>query len=150
MSLREQLDDDLKAALRAREATRLSVIRGIKAAMMAAETRGQRTTLDDQGIMQVIAKEMKDRRDALPEFERGGRPDLADKLREEMDILAHYLPEPLSADEIASLIEETIGAVGATGPKDMGKVMAALGAKTRGRADGRLVADMVKARLSGL
>ncbi|PSR28603.1 hypothetical protein SAMN00768000_0630 [Sulfobacillus thermosulfidooxidans DSM 9293] len=148
MSLREQLNEDLKSAMRAKDQARLSVIRSIKAGILAQETRSERTTLDDEGILQVIVKEIKERKDANSEFEKAGRQDLVEKNLKEIEILSSYLPEPLSEDELAQLIDAAITACGATSPKDMGKVMAIVNPQIRGRADGRHVADLVKARLS--
>ncbi|OLZ10466.1 GatB/YqeY domain-containing protein [Sulfobacillus thermosulfidooxidans] len=148
MSLREQLNEDLKSAMRAKDQARLSVIRSIKAGILAQETRSERTTLDDEGILQVIVKEIKERKDANSEFEKAGRQDLVEKNLKEIEILSLYLPEPLSEDELAQLIDAAITACGATSPKDMGKVMAIVNPQIRGRADGRHVADLVKARLS--
>ncbi|MCL5971800.1 MAG: GatB/YqeY domain-containing protein [Firmicutes bacterium] len=150
MSLREQLNEDLKTAMRAKDQARLVVIRGIKAGILAAETRSERITLDDDGILQVIAKELKERRDALPDFERSGRQDLVDKLNHEMELLSQYLPTPLTSDELRRLVNEAVQSVGASGPKDMGKVMAWLTPKTRGRADGREVSALVKEQLASL
>lgn len=147
MSLRDRLNEDLKTAMRAKDAVRLSVIRGIKAAILQAETRGERVTLDESGIVQVIAKEVKERQDAVVEFERGARQDLVDKLQAEIAVLREYLPEPLSADQLAALIEEAIVSTGAQGPKDMGRVMGWLTPKTRGRAEGKAVSEAVKEAL---
>lgn len=134
--------------MRAKDQARLSVIRSIKAGILAQETRSERTTLDDEGILQVIVKEIKERKDANSEFEKAGRQDLVEKNLKEIEILSSYLPEPLSEDELAQLIDAAITACGATSPKDMGKVMAIVNPQIRGRADGRHVADLVKARLS--
>lgn len=134
--------------MRAKDQARLSVIRSIKAGILAQETRSERTTLDDEGILQVIVKEIKERKDANSEFEKAGRQDLVEKNLKEIEILSLYLPEPLSEDELAQLIDAAITACGATSPKDMGKVMAIVNPQIRGRADGRHVADLVKARLS--
>ncbi len=147
MSLRERLNDDLKQAMRDKDAVRLTVIRGIKAAVLQAETRGERTTLDDSGIVAVIAKEVKERQDAAPDFERGGRQDLVDKLAQEIAVLQQYLPEPLSESELTALISEALKETGAQGPKDMGKMMGWLSPRTRGRADGRMVSEAVKRAL---
>ena len=147
MSLRERLNDDLKQAMRDKDAVRLSVIRGVKAAVLQAETRGERTTLDDAGIVAVIVKEVKERQDATADFERGGRQDLVDKLVEEIAVLQQYLPEPLTEKELTALITEALSETGAQGPKDMGKVMGWLTPRTRGRADGRMVAEAVKTAL---
>lgn len=147
MSLRDRLNEDLKDAMRAKDAVRLSVIRGIKAAILQAETRGERVVLDEPGILQVLAKEVKERQDAIQEFERGGRGDLVDKLTQELAVLQDYLPEPLSEAELAQLIQEAIAETDAEGPKDMGRVMGWLTPKTRGRADGKAVSEAVKAAL---
>ncbi|MCY0880693.1 MAG: GatB/YqeY domain-containing protein [Firmicutes bacterium] len=149
MSLRDRLNEDLKSAMRAHDTVRLSVIRGIKAAILSEETRDQRTTLDDDGIIRVIAKEVKQRQESLPDFERSGRSDLVQQLHQELDILSEYLPAPLSDDEVKALVEEAVAATGAAQPKDMGLVMGWLAPRTRGRADGRLVAELVKERLAG-
>ena len=147
MSLRDRLNEDLKDAMRAKDAVRLSVIRGIKAAILQVETRGERVVLDEPGILQVLAKEVKERQDAIQEFERGGRADLVDKLNQELAVLKDYLPEPLSQAELAQLILEAIAETGAEGPKDMGRVMGWLTPKTRGRADGKAVSEAVKMAL---
>ncbi len=148
--LREQLDADLKLALRERHAVRLSVIRQVKAAVLAQETRHARTTLDDQGIQAVIVKEIKERRDALAEFERAHRNDLADKARAEIAELSRYLPEAMSPAELQRLVDQAIEDSGAAGARDLGAVMAKVLPQTRGRVDGRTVSDMVRERLSQL
>ncbi|MBX5466801.1 MAG: GatB/YqeY domain-containing protein [Firmicutes bacterium] len=148
MSLRERLDEDLKAALRAKDATRLGVIRGIKAAVLAQETQSRRTVLDDDGIIAVIVREVKERREVLPQFEAAGRQDLVEKAKAEIAVLESYLPEPFSPAELSALIAEAIAATGAAGPKDHGKVMGWLAPKIRGRADGRQVAERVREQLS--
>lgn len=147
MSLADRLNEDLKSAMRAKDALRLSVIRGVKAAVLQAETRSERTTLDDQGILQVIVKEVKERRDSTAEFERAGRPDLVEKLNQEIAVLEQYLPEPLNDQELDQLIREAIDDTGAQGPQDMGRVMGWLTPRTRGRADGSKVSQLVKAAL---
>jgi uncharacterized protein YqeY len=146
--LREQLDADLKAALRQHDALRLSLIRQVKASVLAQETRGRRVTLDDPDILAVIAKEIKEREEVLPDFERGGRADLVEKARAEIAVLEEYLPPKLSDADLQDLVEAAVREVGAEGPRDMGRVMAVLTPKTRGRADGRTVSELVRARLS--
>ncbi|MDA8198273.1 MAG: GatB/YqeY domain-containing protein [Thermaerobacter sp.] len=148
--LRDQLDADLKRALRERHAVRLSVIRQVKAAVLAQETRHVRTTMDDQGIQAVIVKEIKERRDALAEFERAHREDLADKARAEISELSRYLPAALSPAELQALVDRAIEHVGATSARDLGAVMAKVLPETRGRADGRTVSDVVRDRLNRL
>ncbi len=147
MSLREQLNEDLKSAMRAKDQARLSVIRSVKAAILAQETRGERISLDEAGILQVIAKEIKERKDANREFERGGRQDLVEKNLKEIEVLSSYLPEPLSEEELREIIENAVQASAAMSAKDMGKVMAIVTPQIRGRAEGRHVAELVKIRL---
>ena len=147
MPVRDRLNDDLKTAMRAKDSVRLAVIRGVKAAILQAETKDQRTTLEEDGILQVVAKEVKERRDAIVEFERAGREELVTKLHEEIAVLTQYLPAPLSPDELKALIEEAIGAVKAQGPKDMGRVMGWLSPRTRGRAEGKTVSEGVRKAL---
>jgi len=145
--LREQLDEDLKAALRRHDAARVSLIRQVKAAILTAETRGRRTTLTDAEIQAVIAKEIKEREEVVPDFERGGRADLVEKARAEIALLETYLPPKLTEEELLELVEDAVRQTGAAGPRDLGRVMALLAPKTRGRADGRIVSEMVRARL---
>ncbi len=145
--LRERLDADLKTALRQHDAARLSIIRQVKSGVLAQETRATRTTLDDDGIMAVIAKEIKERREALADFQRAGRQDLVEKAHAEIAMLEEYLPPPLSAEDLEALVTRAIAESGAGGPRDMGRVMAWLMPHVRGRADGRLVSERVKARL---
>lgn len=146
--LRERLEADLKQALREHDQTRLSVIRLVKAAILTQETKGPRRSLDDAGILEVIAREIKERLEALPEFERGGRTDLVEKARRELAVLREYMPPPLSETELDALVDEVVARTGAQGPKDMGRVMAELMPVVRGRADGRVVSEKVRARLT--
>lgn len=146
--LRERLAEELKAAMKDKNAVRLSVIRQVKAGILNQETRASRTTLDDEGILQVIAKEVKERREAILEFQRGDRQDLVEKAEAEIRELERFLPPPMSEEELRALVDGAIRDTGATGPKDMGRVMAIVVPKTRGRADGRQVSDLVKARLN--
>lgn len=133
--------------MRAKDGTRLAVIRAVKAGILSQETRNERITLDDDGIMQVIVKEIKERREANEEFQRAGRKDLVEQNEKEMEVLSAYLPAPLPEDEIVGLVMGAIRETGAQGPKDMGKVMAIINPVIRGRADGRHVAELVKAQL---
>lgn len=149
MTLEERLLADMKEAMKAREEgkTRLSVIRMARAALKNAEiARGHK--LSEPEVIEVLAHEVKERQDSIPEFARGGRQDLVAKLEEEIRILKEYLPSQLSEDEIRSLARETIAEVGAAGLRDLGKVMAALIPQTKGRADGRLVNQIVRELLS--
>jgi uncharacterized protein YqeY len=148
VGLRERLDEDLKAAMRAKDAVRLSVIRGIKAAVLAEETKAARVQLDEAGIVAVIAREIKQRQEAAAEFARGGRPDLVEKAENEMAVLRTYLPAPLSSEELSALLTEALAATGASGPRDMGKVMGWLMPRVRGRTDTRALSELVKRRLA--
>lgn len=145
MSVKQRLLDDMKAAMRSRAEGKvaLSTIRMVLAAVKNAEIDKRRELTEDE-ISSVIAKEVKQRQDALVEFERGNRPDLVDQTRAEIAVLKNYLPQQLSEAEIRELVKQVIAAAGASGPKDMGKVMQALQPQVRGRADGKLVNHIVK------
>ena len=149
MTLRERLDADMKTAMREKDQLKLSTVRMIKSAMKYRETEpGATGPLDDAGIVAVVTSEIKKRRDAIAEYEKAGRQELAAKERDELAVLESYLPPQLSAAELESLVDEAIAATGAQGPKDMGAVMKALTPKTQGRADGRAVSDLVKKKLT--
>ncbi len=149
MSLKERLTEDMKSAMKAKEdgKLRLSVIRMVRSAVRQAEIDGK-TELDDEGVAAIIGKEIKSRRDSLEEFKKGGRDDLVQETEEEIAVLLPYLPEQLSEAEIRSLVEEAVKATGAASPKDMGKVMGVLMPKVKGRADGKLVNEIVKEKLN--
>ena len=142
----EQLTDDMKEAMKQCEKERLSVIRLVRRAVRQAEIDGKKTLTDDE-VLGVIGKEVKMRRDSIEEFERGGRADLVEKTQAEIAVLMPYLPEQLNADEIKKIVEEVISSVGASSSKDMGKVMGALMPRVKGRADGKLVNETVRALL---
>lgn len=145
MSLKEKLANDMKEAMKAREAgkARLSVIRLVRGAIRQIEI-DQKVELDDEGVLAVISKEVKQRRDSIEEFKKGGREDLVAQNEADIAILMEYLPAQLSKAEVKALVEEAVAAVGATGPKDMGKVMKELMPKVKGKADGKLVNQLVK------
>jgi len=138
--------EDMKSALKEKDALRRSTITMVRAAILQKE-KDERIELDDEGIIGVIAKEVKQRRDSIPEFEKGNRPDLVEKLNTEISILMEYLPQQLTENEIDALVVQTIAEVNAAGMKDMGKVMGALMPKVKGRADGKLVNQLVKKHL---
>ncbi len=148
MALKEQLDADLKTAMREKDALRLSVIRMLKSAVKYREIEIMKP-LDDAGVHGVIASEIKRRRDSVEQYEAGNRQDLADKEGAEIRILQGYLPQQLSEAELRAKVDEAIQKTGAKGMKDMGGVMKALVPEVQGRAEGKAVSDMVKARLSG-
>lgn len=146
MSLKVRLMADMKSALKERNVLKKATITMVRAAILQKE-KDERTELDDDGVIGVIAKEVKQRKDSIPEYERGGRPDLVDKLNLEVDILMEYLPQQLTESEVDAIVTQTITEVGANGIKDMGKVMGALMPKLKGRADGKLVNQLVKKHL---
>ena len=147
MSLKDQITDDMKAAMRAREADRLSAIRMLLAAIKQREV-DDRITLDDAQVCAVVERLMKQRRDAIAQFESGGRQDLADREKFEVSVLSVYLPKQADAQEIAAAVAQAIADTGASGPQDMGKVMAVLKAKLAGRADMSAISAQVKAALA--
>jgi uncharacterized protein len=145
MSLHERLTEDMKAAMKAGPAgkVKLDTIRFLKAALKNVEI-DKKALLGDEEILGIISKQVKQLKDSMTEFEKGGRDDLIAKAQAEVEVLSAYLPEQMSADEIRDLARQIIGQVGAQGPKDMGKVMGPLVAQTKGRADGKLVNQVVK------
>ena len=147
MSLKETLLQDLKAAMKDKDTIRKNTIQLVRAGVLQIE-KDNHVELDDDGVFDVIAKELKKRRDSLPEFEKSGRTDLIDNLNKEIEVLLGYLPEQLTEDEIQKIVEETIAETGASTMKDMGKVMGAVSSKVKGRADNRVVSGYVKKLLS--
>jgi uncharacterized protein len=151
MSLSERVDSDLKTAMREKNATKLAVLRMLKAAIMnaAIEKSGAQGKLNDADATQVIRKQVKQRQDSIESFEKGGRAELAAKEKEELSILQSYLPQQMSTDEISKVVRETIAEVGATSKQQMGAVMKAVQAKVAGRADGKTLSAEVQKQLSG-
>lgn len=148
MTLQERIDADLKDAMRAKEAGKLSVLRMLKSALKYTSIEKSDAGLDDAAASQVIRKQVKQRQDSIESFEKGGRPELAAKEKEELEMLNAYLPKGLSADELAALVRETITEVGATSKAQMGAVMKALQVKVAGRADGKALSQEVSRQLS--
>ena len=148
MSLKNQITEDMKTAMRAKDAERLGTIRLLTAAIKQKEV-DERVELDDAAVVAVIDKMVKQRKDSITAFEQGGREDLAAKERAEMAVLAAYLPERLSADDIAAEVKAIVAELGASGPGDMGKVMGAVKARLAGKADMGAVSAAVKAALAG-
>jgi uncharacterized protein YqeY len=149
MTLEEQIDSDLKGAMRARETQKLGVLRMLKSALKnaAIEKGGASATLEDAEATQVIRKQVKQRQDSIESFEKGGRAELAEKEKVEMAVLQQYLPAAMSEEELARFVREAIAEVGATSKAQMGAVMKALGPKVGGRADGRTVSQEVQKQL---
>jgi hypothetical protein len=148
MSLKDRINEDMKAAMRAKEAVRLGTIRLLNAAIKQREV-DERITLDDAAVIGVIDKMLKQRKDSIEAFEKAGRTDLADKEKAEAAVLQDYLPARLSAGEIAAEVKAIVAEVGAKGPADMGKVMGAAKQRLAGKADMGQVSAAVKAALAG-
>ena len=149
MSLKQKLQSDLNEAIKSRNTVSAETIRMILAALTNEEVAGkEKKELSDAEVITVLTREAKKRREAAEAFENGGRADRAAAERAEGEVIAGYLPEQLSEDDIKKLIAETIAAVGATGPSDMGKVMGGLKVKVAGKADGALVSSLVKEALN--
>ena len=147
MSLKEQITEDMKAAMRAKDSERLGTIRLLTAAMKQKEV-DERIELDDAAVIAVIDKMVKQRKDSITAFEQGGRADLAAKEAAELTVLQAYLPARLSAEEVATEVKAIVAELGAKGPGDMGKVMGAVKAKLAGKADMGQVSAAVKAALA--
>jgi hypothetical protein len=146
--LKARITEDMKSALRARETARLSAVRLLLAAIKQREV-DERKELSDADVVAVIDKMLKQRRDSISQFDAAGRTDLADAERFEVTILQDYMPQGLSPDEIAAAVAAAVTESGATGPQDMGKIMAILKPKLAGRADMAAVSLLVKAQLAG-
>jgi uncharacterized protein YqeY len=147
VTLRERIQTEIAAAMRSGDALRRDTLRMAESALYNGEKRDKRT-YSDEDVAGVLAREVKTRRESVEAFRKGGREELAAKEEAEIAILAAFLPEQLSEAEIAALVAEAITATGATTPKDMGKVMGWLAPRTRGRADGRLVSQLVGTALA--
>lgn len=149
MSLKEKLTADMKEAMKAREKgrQRLGVIRMVRGAIRQQEIDGQKE-LDDDAVLAVISKEVKQRRDSIEEFKKGGREDLVAQNEAEIAVLMAYLPQQMAEGEIRKLVQDAIAATGASSPKEMGKVMKELMPKVKGRADGKLVNQIVRELLN--
>ncbi|BEI38423.1 GatB/YqeY domain-containing protein [Polynucleobacter sp. HIN8] len=147
MTLKEQITEDMKSAMRAKEAERLGTIRLLLAAIKQREV-DERITVDDVGIIAIIEKLIKQRKDSIEQFQKAGRTDLVDQESKELAILQAYMPAQLSAAEVQSAIQKVIADLGASGPQDMGKVIGALKAQLAGKADMGMVSGLVKAALA--
>jgi uncharacterized protein YqeY len=150
MTLQQRVDSDLKEAMRAKDVTKLGVLRMLKSALKyaAIAKSGAEAELSDAEAVQVIRKQAKQRQDSIESFEKGGRAELADKEKQELAILNTYLPQGMSPDELARVVRETIAELGATSKAQMGAVMKALRAKIGGRADGKALSAEVAGQLS--
>jgi hypothetical protein len=147
MTLKETLSEDMKAAMRAKDSEKLATIRLINAAIKQREV-DERIELGDDQVLSVIEKMIKQRKDSITQFEAGGRQDLADKEKSEITVLAAYMPAQMSDAEVQAEVASAVTQTGASGPQDMGKVMAVLKPKLAGRADMTAVSALVKAALA--
>ncbi len=147
MALKDQLDAELKTAMKEKDAVKLSVVRLLKSAIKYLEIELAKT-LEDAEIQGVIASEIKRRRDSVEQYRAGNRPDLADREDAEIKVLQGWQPAQLTMDELRAKVDEVVRRLGASGPKDLGAVMKALLPEVQGRAEGKTVSELVKARLS--
>ncbi|RDY23970.1 GatB/YqeY domain-containing protein [Romboutsia maritimum] len=146
MSLKEKLQEDLKSSMKNKDTVRKSVVTLIRASIKQFEV-DNRVELEEEGIIDIIAKQLKQRRDALVEFQKASREDLVKETEAEIQVLKEYLPQQLSEEELNEIVKDTISEVGATSMKDMGKIMSAIKPKTKGRADGKLINELIKKNL---
>ena len=149
MNLKEELMQALKKAMQEKDVLKKETITMLRAAILQVEKDTQKE-LNEAEMQIIVAKEVKKRKESLPDFEKGGRQDIVDQINKEIQILSEYLPEQLTEEEITNMVLQAISQTGACGMKDMGKVMGALKEKTAGRADGKMVSDIVKSELGKL
>jgi uncharacterized protein YqeY len=147
VSIREQLQEDWKQSLKAKDKFRADTISMVKAAILLLVKSGNGEVSDEQ-VIEILAREVKQRREAIVEFQKGNRQDLVDKANAEIEILLSYLPQQLSNDEIIEIVKTCAVELGASSIKDMGKLMSEVTPKTKGRADGKLVSTIVKEYLN--
>lgn len=147
MTLKEKLLDEMKVAMREKDTVRKDAVQMVRAAILQYE-KDNKATLDDAGVIDIVAKEVKRYKDVLPDYEKSGRTDLVEEIKQKISILMPYLPSQLSEEELQAIVQEVISETGAETMKDMGKVMAALMPRVKGRCDGRVVNAMIKDYLS--
>ncbi|GIQ68029.1 GatB/YqeY domain-containing protein [Xylanibacillus composti] len=147
MSLTERLNNDMKQAMKNQDKFKLSVIRMIRSSIKNIEI-DQRKELSEEEVLDIINRELKQRKDSLQEFQKAGRDDLVEQLQKEIEVIHEYLPEQLTEEEVKAIVQQTIQEVGASSKAEMGKVMGALMPKVKGRADGKLVNQIVQQTLS--
>lgn len=147
--MKEELLKDLKEAMKNKDTLKKDTITMLRAAILQVEKDSQKVLNDDE-ICAIVAKEVKKRKESVKEYENAGREDIANGLKQEIEILSKYLPEQLSEEEIVKMVEDAITESGASSPRDMGKVMSILRPKIAGKADGKLVSDIVKEKLANM
>lgn len=148
MALEQQIQKDIMEAMKAHDESRLNATRGIKSEILLAKTSGTEHEPSDADVLKIIQKLVKQRKESAELYTQGNRPELAEKELAEMKVMEAYLPKALSEDEVRNILKEVVAEVGATGPKDMGKVMGAATKKLAGQADGRLISTIVKELLA--
>ena len=146
MSLKDKLMLDLKEAMKDKDTIRKNTVQLVRSGVLQIE-KDKKIELDDEGVLDVISKELKKRRDSMPDYVKSGRQDLIDNLNKDIEVLLTYLPKQLTEDEIRAIVEEAVKETGATTMKDMGKVMANVTPKVKGRADNKIVSGLVKQML---
>jgi len=147
LNLKETLAQDLKTAMKDKDAVRKNTVQCVRAAILQVE-KDQKLVLDDDGVIDVIAKELKKRRDVLPDYEKSGREELIAELKQEINVLMGYLPSQLTHEELDKIVKERIVALGVTSIKEMGKVMADVLPRVKGRADGKAVNEVARGYLN--
>ncbi|MCE2496555.1 MAG: GatB/YqeY domain-containing protein [Flavobacteriales bacterium] len=149
MSLKDRITQDMKEAMKAKDKVRLESVRAIKSAIMLAETeKGAAAGMSEGDEIKLLQKLQKQRKDSIAMYKEQGREDLASEEAAQLTVIEGYLPEPLSEEELAAMVDEAIAKTGASGMGDMGKVMGIVNARAAGRAEGKVVADLVKAKLN--
>jgi uncharacterized protein len=151
MSIKEKILNDIKESMKAKEADRLRVLRSLKAKLMEkeiSERKGGEATISDEQAVEVLIKAAKQRKESIEQFEKGGRDDLAEKEKKELEVIDDYLPKMMSQDEIRAKVKNKIDELDASGMSDMGKVMGALMQELKGKAEGSLISSVVKEELS--
>ena len=146
MSLKDKLLQDMKDAMKQKDTVRKNTVQLIRSGILQIE-KDKRVELDDEGVLDVISKELKKRRDSMPDYVKSGRQELIDNLNKEIEVLLGYLPEQLSEEEIKGIVAQAVQETGAATMKDMGRVMAVVTPKVKGRADNKLVSGYVKQML---
>ena len=150
MALKETLSNDMKDAMRQRDTVTRDTIRLLLSAIGYEEKAKRTDALSDDAVLQVLSKQAQQRRDSIEAYQKGDRPDLVAKEEAELAIVIKYLPQPLTAEEIAAIVQSAVADAGATGPQDMGKVMGRIMPQVRGRADGKQVSALVNQTLRGM
>jgi uncharacterized protein len=150
MALKEQITADLTAAMKSGEKTKLDVLRSLRAGILEFEKSGSGKELDDEDVMKILLTASKKRKEAKELYEQNNRPELAQKEQEELDVIASYLPKQMSNEEIEKRVSEVIAEVGVAGPQDTNKVIPVLMKELKGKADGKIVQEIVKAKLASL